>query len=354
MKLLVFFLLFSLALTAHATEEHHEATGEHHEEHHDDHHEEHHDDHHDDHHDEHHKREHDGMSDEEHEIGEDHHHNPEYDHDAFLGHDEAQEYDKQTPEESKEKLAALFPQVDEMVTKDEFVTAQELAKWIEAQQKRFVASDSAKMVEHNDVDKDGHVTWDEYVKITYTDDHEEKDEKVKATNKARDEPRFKLADKNADGKLDKDEFNAFLHPENHEHMKPLVVKETLQDVDKNKDGFISYEEYMDDIWPESERKEAKNGSEPEWVTNARKQFHDQRDANKDGKMDEAEVKAWVLPDISEHVQSEAEHLIKEADADKDGKITKDEMLEKWEVFVGSNGHTSFSDILNGGEEHDEL
>merc|ERR1712168_844712 len=97
---------------------------------------------------------------------------------------------------------------------------------------------------------------------TYTDDKEEKDQKAKDENKARDEPRFKLADKNADGKLDAEEFNAFLHPEYHDHMKPQVVKETMQDVDKNKDGFISYEEYMDDVWPESERKEAKKDAEP--------------------------------------------------------------------------------------------
>ena len=39
---------------------------------------------------------------------------------------------------------------------------------------------------------------------------------------------------------------------------------------------------------------------------------------------------------------------------QDGKITKEEMLEKWDVFVGSNDHgsTSFSDIING--ERDEL
>merc|ERR1712168_328982 len=136
--------LFSLVLTAHADDAHHD-DAHHDDAHHDD---AHHDDsHHDDHYDEHHvKREHDGMSDEEHEIGEDHHHNPDYDHEAFLGKDEADEYDKLSPEESKEKLANLFTQVDEMVASDGFVTAVELAKWIEAQQQRFVKSDSAKMV----------------------------------------------------------------------------------------------------------------------------------------------------------------------------------------------------------------
>jgi len=364
--MLGYLFLCALVVASHADDAHHakdeHAHGqahaeEHHEEHHDDHHEDaHHDDDHHEEHDEHHedhhhKREHDGLSDEEQYVGEDHHLNPDYDHDAFLGKDEADEYDKLTPEESKEKLAALYDQVDGMVTKDGFITKDELTKWIDHTQKRFVHEDSIKMHEYNDVDKDGAVTWDEYVKVTYTDD-KEGDQKQKDESKARDEPRWKVADKNADGKLDKDEFNAFLHPENHEHMKPLIVKETIHDVDTNKDGFISYEEYMNDLWPEKER--PKNGSEPEWVLTARKQFHETKDVNKDGKLDDAEVKAWVLPDINEQTVLESEHLIKESDADKDGKITKEEMLEKWDVFVGSNDHgsTSFSDIING--ERDEL
>ena len=70
----------------------------------------------------------------------------------------------------------------------------------------------------------------------------------------------------------------------------------------------------DDLWPEKER--PKNGSEPEWVLTARKQFHETKDVNKDGKLDDAEVKAWVLPDINEQTVLESEHLIKESDADK--------------------------------------
>ncbi len=40
----------------------------------------------------------------------------------------------------------------------------------------------------------------------------------------RDERRWKRADKNGDGKLDKDEFTDFLHPEEAEHMRELVVQ----------------------------------------------------------------------------------------------------------------------------------
>lgn len=40
---------------------------------------------------------------------------------------------------------------------------------------------------------------------------------------ARDERRFKMADQNNDMKATKDEFTAFLHPEEFDHMKDIVV-----------------------------------------------------------------------------------------------------------------------------------
>lgn len=40
----------------------------------------------------------------------------------------------------------------------------------------------------------------------------------------RDERRWKAADKNNDGQLDKAEFSDFLHPEEAEHMRDIVVQ----------------------------------------------------------------------------------------------------------------------------------
>jgi len=41
---------------------------------------------------------------------------------------------------------------------------------------------------------------------------------------SRDERRFRAADRNGDLNADKHEFNAFLHPEEQEHMKDIVVQ----------------------------------------------------------------------------------------------------------------------------------
>ena len=58
------------------------------------------------------------------------------------------------------------------------------------------------------------------------------------------------------------------------------------------------------------------GPEPDWVKTERDQFSDFRDLNKDGKMDQEEIRQWILPKDYDHAQAEARHLVYESDLDK--------------------------------------
>lgn len=60
----------------------------------------------------------------------------------------------------------------------------------------------------------------------------------------RDKRRWNVADIDGDGALTRDEFAAFLHPNENERMKDIVVLEAIEDIDKDKDGKISLEEYI--------------------------------------------------------------------------------------------------------------
>ena len=67
-----------------------------------------------------------------------------------------------------------------------------------------------------------------------------------------------------------------------------------------------------DFYPEEEDSEP----EPEWVAHERDSFKKEHDLNKDGKLDQKEVMAWIIPNDYDHTLAESKHLLKEADSDK--------------------------------------
>uniref|UniRef100_A0A8C6P1M3 Reticulocalbin-3 n=1 Tax=Nothobranchius furzeri TaxID=105023 RepID=A0A8C6P1M3_NOTFU len=246
--------------------------------------------------------------------------NFDYDHEAFLGQEEAKTFDQLTPEESKERLGMLVERIDE--DKDGYVTAEEMKKWIKHSQKRWIYDDVDRQWKSHDLNGDGVVSWEEYKNATYgyvLDDSDPDDGFSYKQMMARDERRFKMADQDNDMKANKEEFTAFLHPEEYDHMKDIVVL----------DG---------------------DASEPEWVKTEREQFTEFRDKNKDGKMDKEETRDWILPTDYDHADAEAKHLVYESDTDKDGRLTREEIVDKYDLFVGSQA-TDFGEALT---RHDEF
>jgi len=63
-----------------------------------------------------------------------------------------------------------------------------------------------------------------------------------------------------------------------------------------------------------------------------------------------QVKNWIIPPDFDHAEAEARHLIYESDVDADNKLTKEEILVKYDLFVGSQA-TDFGEAL---ARHDEF
>ena len=59
-----------------------------------------------------------------------------------------------------------------------------------------------------------------------------------------DEDKFNMADENKDGQLSTQEFSAFNFPYNHPRMHQLELNSTLRLHDSDRDGKISYKEYL--------------------------------------------------------------------------------------------------------------
>ena len=71
-----------------------------------------------------------------------------------------------------------------------------------------------------------------------------------------------------------------------------------------------------------------NAPEPDWVLSKWEQFNDFPDLNKDGKLDKDEIRHW-----------------------KDEMLTKEEILQNWNMFVGSQAINYKEDLT---KNHDEL
>ncbi|XP_061085239.1 calumenin-A [Conger conger] len=285
---------------------------------------------------------HEQLSDKVHDDGE----NFDYDHDAFLGQEEAKTFDQLTPEESKERLGMIVDKID--ADKDGYVTEQELKAWIKKAQKKYIYDNVDRQWKDFDMNNDGLISWEEYKNVTYgtyLDDPEPDDGFNYKQMMARDERRFQKADKDGNLIADKEEFTAFLHPEEYEYMKDIVVLETMEDIDKNGDGFIDLNEYIGDMYNHES-----DPQEPEWVKTEREQFVEFRDKNRDGKMDKEETMDWILPTDYDHAEAEAKHLVYESDSDKDGRLTREEIVNKYDLFVGSQA-TDFGEAL---VRHDEF
>nr|ACO14884.1 Calumenin precursor [Caligus clemensi] len=277
-------------------------------------------------------------------------HDVEYDHEAFLG-SEADDFDNLTPEESRARLGAIVDKID--MDGNGYVTQDELQAWIKFTQQRYINEDVEKQWSSQNPDGKTALKWEEYRKNVYgfLDDEQGTEEEDEASNltyakmQSRDERRWRTADRNGDGSHDKDEFKCFLHPEDADHMRDIVVIETLEDIDADSDSKISLEEYIKDMY-----KGESDDTEPDWVKAEREQFKEFRDVNGDGFMDHDEVENWIVPADFDHSQAEAKHLIFESDTDNNSQLTKIEILDKYDLFVGSQA-TDFGEALS---RHDEF
>jgi len=270
-------------------------------------------------------------------------HNVEFDHEAILGSaKDAEEFDHLPAEEAKRRLAILLKKMD--LNGNNMITTTELKQWILRSFKSLSEEESREKLTEVDLNKDEEVTWEEYLTETYGLDNDvssdifaDKEHAEERKLLKNDKDLFITADLNKDGKLNVKEFLAFTHPEEAPHMLDTILKQTLEEKDLNKDGFIDFQEYI------GERVE---------LDQQRDMFDSDYDVNGDGHLDRQEFKRWVAPNNEEIADEEVAHLFAASDDDHDGLLSFDEILEHHDIFVGSEA-TDYGDHLNNIHRFDD-
>ena len=111
---------------------------------------------------------------------------------------------------------------------DGFIEENELKEHINFMQKRYVNNDVERTWKNYKEDKvaDGKLAWEDYREMVYGsrdgDGQELSPEYTKMIS--RDERRWKVADYDSNGKLDRTEYGCFMHPEDCDHMRDIVVQ----------------------------------------------------------------------------------------------------------------------------------
>uniref|UniRef100_A0A1A9WK75 Reticulocalbin-3 n=1 Tax=Glossina brevipalpis TaxID=37001 RepID=A0A1A9WK75_9MUSC len=265
-----------------------------------------------------------------------------FDHEAIIGNvKEAQEFDTLSPEESKRRLAVLIRLMD--LNNDQYIDRHELKAWILRSFKKLAEEESADRFEEIDQDNNGQVTWKEYLEDTYAIDEEEYEKEVLSADGYEgeqelirdDKEMFKAADLNKDDQLNLEEYTLFHNPEEHPHMLPIVLEQTMRQKDTNSDGKIDFREYVGD---EAEQRDK------EWLITEKERYDKDYDLNNDGVLIGNEVLSWVVPNNEIVATDEVDHLFASTDENHDNRLSYQEILDNYETFVGSEV-TDYGDHL---------
>lgn len=262
---------------------------------------------------------------------------------------EAEEFDNLPPEESKRRLSLLVQKMD--LNNDRFVDRHELKAWILKSFKKLSEEEAEDRFDDLDENSDEKLSWAEYVKDVYGMESEDGvrrntlDDKEEAKLMDDDRQMFQAADTDKDGFLSVDEHVKFHSPEEHPEMLPIILQQTLRDKDTNNDGRIDFQEFISD--------QAKN-HDKEWLLTEKDKFDKDFDKDHDGYLNHVEILTWIVPSNDEVATDEVEHLFAATDDDHDDRLSYVEIIEKYDIFVGSEA-TDYGDHLQNIEEfHDEL
>lgn len=268
-------------------------------------------------------------------------------------------------DEARLRLAFLFDHID--ANKDGYVQLDELVKQLRKSQRKYIDEDVKRhwLDFKRPLDDGSTLSWQEYADIEFQ--HLIKFKENSLSNKkkkeleeylqrqsAKDRKRWAAADIDTDGKLNLEEFTFFSHPEQFEIMRSIVLEEEFEKFDKDSDKLLTIQEFATELTiKEDTHRDSKQKSD--WIENEKQKFSTVFDKNKDEKLDITEFADWLSKyQLIDHTVAEAQHLMRQADTNKDHKLTKEEVLASYNAFVDSH-ITDFGEALNNQLFiHDEL
>jgi len=238
------------------------------------------------------------------------------------------DYDDQDMEEdslSADQLRAMHAKFDG--NNDGKVSLQEIMAYSENMGKQIAGKDIGAILEEIDTNKDGTLSMEEHLNDIHNqaDGGDEEEMKELEHRKGVESAKFKAADSNGDGVLDKNELPALFYPEIHEGVLTVNVGETMRQKDTNKDGKLSPKEF----W-ESDQMDGDDSD----LSEEEKADFAKLDVTGDGFLDANELRAWESGRF--HTEDAMKKLFDVADKDQDMHVTADELAQARDGIAASD------------------
>jgi Ca2+-binding EF-hand superfamily protein len=205
------------------------------------------------------------------------------------------------------------------------VSLQEVMDFSQHVGKQIATRDIGAILEEIDTSKDGTLSLEEHLSDIHNqaDGGDEEEMKELEKRKEVESAKFKAADSNGDGLLDKAELPGLFYPETHEGVLTVSVAQTMKQKDRDSNGHLSLKEF----W-ESEAEGEDDMSEEE------KSDFSKLDVNGDSILDLDELRAWESGRF--HTQDAMKKIFEVADKDNDLHITADEFAGARDLIAASD------------------
>ncbi|CAN1254906.1 CALU [Linum perenne] len=239
------------------------------------------------------------------------------------------------------RLLLLFPKID-VGPVDGYVDEEELTEWNLNQAEKEVLHRTQREMDVHDKNHDGFISFSEYDPPSWAVNSE-------PSSFGHDmgwwkEGHFNASDADGDGLLNVTEFNDFLHPADSKNPNLLqwLCKEEVSERDTDKDGKVNFSEFFHGLFDlvrnyDEEGHNSSHSSDDSTEAPAKTLFA-QLDKNSDGFLTDDELLPIIgklHPSERYYAKQQADYIISQADEDKNGKLTLQEMLDNPYVFYSA-------------------